>query len=224
MKGGKNATTAKKHAFRLLDVARRIEPATPGESSELPAGVLSQLKDSCTHIEETHRIFRKWGFDQKLPHNNRMNILLLDPTGNGETLAAEFVAANLDMPLYVIDLGTLINKYIGETAKGLEGIFDSEESRKAILFFGEADALFGKRSHTSDASDHYANAETEYLLQRLEQFPGIVIVASRLYRSQIVDFASRMPYVIEFPTAADEPGQKSFGKVLRGFRRVLGKV
>ena len=223
-KVGKGGTAAKKKASQLQEVARHIELEVPWENSTLPQTVLVQLKEFCIYAKETQRIFRRWGFDQRLPHINGLSVLFSDPTGSGKTSAAEFIASKLKMPLYGINLSTLAGEFIGETEKGLGQIFDSAETSNVILFFDEVEVLFGKRTPQSDAPDQCINPVIAYLLERLEQFSGIVILATRLHQSLAVNSTLGMRFLVEFPTPANEAKKKPLDAVLRGFKRVLGKV
>lgn len=114
-------------------------------------------------------------------------------------MAAEVLAGELGLELYKIDLSTVVSKYIGETEKNLSRIFQEAEDSNAVLFFDEADALFGKRSEVKDAHDRYANIEINYLLQRMEEFEGLVILATNLRRNIDEGFFRRMHVAVEFP-------------------------
>ena len=119
--------------------------------------------------------------------------------GTGKTLAAEVIAGELGLDLYVIDLSTVVDKYVGETEKNLEKIFVEAEGVNGVLFFDEADALFGKRSEVSDARDRYANVEIAYLLQRMETFDGLAVLASNLRANIDEAFARRLSLMVDFP-------------------------
>src|SRR5581483_672071 len=119
--------------------------------------------------------------------------------GTGKTMAAEVIAHELGLDLYQIDLSRVVSKYVGETEKNLDRVFAEAETSNAILFFDEADALFGKRSEVKDAHDRYANIEVSYLLQKLEEHDGAVILASNLSKNIDDAFARRMHYVVDFP-------------------------
>jgi SpoVK/Ycf46/Vps4 family AAA+-type ATPase len=119
--------------------------------------------------------------------------------GTGKTMAAEVIAAELGLDLYKIDLSGIISKYIGETEKNLEQIFNEAQSSNAILFFDEADAIFGKRSEVKDAHDRYANIEVSYLLQRMEAYDGITILATNLRANLDDAFTRRLQFVVDFP-------------------------
>jgi len=133
-----------------------------------------------------------------------VSALFTGEPGTGKTMAAEVVAADLGLDLYVIDLSSVVDKYIGETEKNLERIFAGAEGVNGVLFFDEADALFGKRSEVSDAHDRYANLEVAYLLQRMERFDGLAILATNLRANLDEAFARRLSLLVEFtrPDAA----------------------
>ena len=122
----------------------------------------------------------EWGFDRKLSLGKGVNALFAGPSGTGKTMAAEIIANELRLDLYRIDLAGVVSKYIGETEKNLDRVFRAAESANAILFFDEADALFGKRSEVRDSHDRYANIEISYLLQKMEEYDGIAILATNL--------------------------------------------
>ncbi len=128
-----------------------------------------------------------------------LNVLFAGPSGTGKTMAAEIMAGELGLDLYKIDLSTVVSKYIGETEKNLARIFSEAETSNAILFFDEADALFGKRSEVRDAHDRYANIEISYLLQRMEEYDGMVILATNLRKNLDDAFVRRMHFTVEFP-------------------------
>jgi SpoVK/Ycf46/Vps4 family AAA+-type ATPase len=125
--------------------------------------------------------------------------LFAGPSGTGKTLAAEVIASELGVDLYEVDLATVVDKYIGETEKHLDRIFDEAERVNGVLFFDEADALFGKRSDVRDAHDRYANVEVAFLLQRMERFDGVAVLASNLRANVDEAFLRRLDLVIEFP-------------------------
>lgn len=111
---------------------------------------------------------------------NGVSCLFAGPPGTGKTMAAQIMSSMLELPLYRVDLSQVVDKYIGETEKKLETIFSLAEKSNTILFFDEADAIFGKRSEVKEAKDRYANTEVSYILQRIEEYDGIVILATNL--------------------------------------------
>jgi SpoVK/Ycf46/Vps4 family AAA+-type ATPase len=126
-------------------------------------------------------------------------MLFAGPSGTGKTMAAEIIANELKLDLYKIDLSSIVSKYIGETEKNLDRIFSEGRTSNAILFFDEADALFGKRSEVRDSHDRYANIEISYLLQKMDEYEGIVILATNLRKNMDEAFTRRMHYALEFP-------------------------
>ena len=126
-------------------------------------------------------------------------MLFVGPSGTGKTMAAEIIAGELGLDLYKIDLSGVVSKYIGETEKNLSTIFQEAEQSNAILFFDEADAIFGKRSEVKDAHDRYANIEVNYLLQKMEEYEGITILASNFPKNFDDAFTRRLRFIVGFP-------------------------
>ncbi len=165
----------------------------------LPENQKTQLKEICDQVKHRARVFEDWGFDNILSYGKGLSALFSGPPGTGKTLAAEVIAHALELDLYKMDLSTLVSKYIGETEKNLSKVFKEAQTSNAILFFDEADALFGKRTEVSDAHDRYANIETSYLLQKMEEYEGIVILATNLRDNMDEAFTRRIRFIIEFP-------------------------
>jgi SpoVK/Ycf46/Vps4 family AAA+-type ATPase len=136
---------------------------------------------------------------RKLSMGKGINVLFSGPPGTGKTMAAEVIAHALELDLYKIDLSQIVSKYIGETEKNLDRIFTAAHCANAILFFDEADALFGKRSEVKDAHDRHANIEVGYLLQKMEEYEGMAILATNFRQNMDEAFARRMQAIIEFP-------------------------
>ena len=165
----------------------------------LPVDSTQQLHEICEQVRHRARVFEAWEFDRKLSLGKGLNALFCGPSGTGKTMAAGIVARELGLDLYKIELSGVVSKYIGETEKNLARVFDEAEATSAILFFDEADALFGKRSEVKDAHDRYANVETSYLLQRMEEYEGISILATNLRRNMDDAFVRRIAFVVQFP-------------------------
>jgi SpoVK/Ycf46/Vps4 family AAA+-type ATPase len=140
-----------------------------------------------------------WGFDATLSGGKGLHALFAGPPGTGKTLAAEVVAGALGRRLWRIDLSQMVSKYIGETEKNLARVFSAVDSAEAVLFFDEADALFGKRSEVKDAHDRYANQEISYLLQQMDEFEGVAVLATNLARNLDEGFVRRLQFFVEFP-------------------------
>jgi SpoVK/Ycf46/Vps4 family AAA+-type ATPase len=183
----------------LMALARIIEPRYTWNDIVLPEDALTQLQEICQRVAFRHRVLGEWGFDRKLALGKGVTVLFAGPSGAGKTMAAEILANELGLDLYKIDLSGVVSKYIGETEKNLERIFVAAENANAILFFDEADALFGKRSEVSDAHDRYANIEISYLLQRMEEYDGIAILATNLRQNLDDAFIRRTAFTIHFP-------------------------
>jgi hypothetical protein len=170
----------------------------------LPRATLERVRDIVGAIRFRTRVYAEWGFERHLGHRVGLAALFAGPSGTGKTMTAGIIAADVGLDLYRIELSGVVSKYIGETEKNLDKIFAAARSANAILFFDEADALFGKRSEVKDAHDRYANVEVAYLLQKLESHPGVVILATNLARNLDAAFSRRLHYVVEFPKP-DEP-------------------
>jgi SpoVK/Ycf46/Vps4 family AAA+-type ATPase len=170
----------------------------------LPKEQLDQLAAICSHARHASVVYGEWCFERRLSLGKGLNVLFTGPPGTGKTMAAEVIAAELGVALLKIDLSQIVSKYIGETEKNLRQLFDQATSANAILFFDEADALLGKRSDVKDAHDRYANTETAYLLQKMEEFAGIAILATNLRQNMDDAFTRRMRFIVEFPFPEDE--------------------
>ncbi len=157
-----------------------------------------QLESIAARVKYRGLVHREWGFGEKLSRGKGLNVLFTGPSGVGKTMAAEVLAKALSLTLFQIDLSTVVSKYIGETEVHLSSIFREAERSQCLLFFDEADSLFGKRTEVKDAHDRYANLEVNYLLQRIEQYDGIVVLATNLQRNLDEAFLRRMHEVIDF--------------------------
>lgn len=183
----------------LSALAQRIEPVRTWSDLVLPADQMEQLNEICTRVACSQRVLDEWGFAAKLSHARGCTALFSGPSGTGKTMAAEVLAHALGLDLYRIDLASVVSKYIGETEKNLDVIFAAAQDSNAILFFDEADALFGKRSEVRDSHDRYANLEISYLLQRMEQLDGVAILATNLRANLDDAFVRRLQFAVHFP-------------------------
>lgn len=191
----------------LHDMARKIEPKYCWQDIILPTDLLEQLREIYNYVKYYYKVYSDWGFEKKLSLGKGLNVLFSGPSGTGKTMAAEIIAHELQLDLYKIDLSTIVSKYIGETEKNLNRIFKEGQASNAILFFDEADAIFGKRSEVKDAHDRYANIEIAYLLQKMEEYDGMVVLATN-FRKNIDDaFSRRMHFTLDFPIP-NEPDRK----------------
>jgi AAA+ superfamily predicted ATPase len=183
----------------LAALTRKIEPVYTWDDIVLPDDTLTQLREICQWVAHRQRVLGEWGFDRKLSLGKGVTALFAGPSGTGKTMAAEIIANELGLDLYKIDLSGVVSKYIGQTEKNLDGIFTAAEHANAILLFDEADALFGKRSEVRDSHDRYANIEISYLLQKMEEYDGIAILATNLRQNLDESFVRRMAFTVHFP-------------------------
>jgi SpoVK/Ycf46/Vps4 family AAA+-type ATPase len=177
--------------------AQRLDTSLGWEDLVLHPGTQRQLQELRSFIDHGDTLLHEWGMAARLRPGFRA--LFYGPPGTGKTLSAALLGKLTGREVYRIDLSLVVSKYIGETEKNLSRIFDRAEHRDWILFFDEADALFGKRSETKDAHDRYANQEVSYLLQRVETFNGMVILASNLRDNVDPAFLRRFEAVVYFP-------------------------
>jgi MoxR-like ATPase len=183
----------------LAGLADRIEPTATWDDLVAPDDVVRSLREVADQVAHRTRVYDDWGFGPRLARGRGITALFSGQSGTGKTLAAEIVAAHLDLELYRVDLAGVVSKYIGETEKNLRSVFDAAERCGAVLFFDEADALFGRRTEVRDSHDRYANIEVDYLLQRMEAYRGLAILATN--RRQALDraFLRRLRFLVEFP-------------------------
>jgi len=184
---------------KLSALASKIKKTYTWDMLVLPSDQMSQMREICNQVKFRAVVYEKWGFERRLSLGKGLNVLFSGPPGSGKTMAAEVIANELGLEIYKIDVSQVVSKYIGETEKNLSGIFAEAETSNAILFFDEADALFGKRSEVKDAHDRYANVEISYLLQRMEEYKGIVILATNLNQNIDDAFLRRLHFNIAFP-------------------------
>jgi hypothetical protein len=184
---------------RLDALAQRIEPRAGWDDLVLPADQLAMLRQIVDQVRQRRRVYDDWGYAARMSRGLGITSLFTGESGTGKTMAAEVLAADLALNLYRIDLSAVVSKYIGETEKNLRQLFDAAEQGGAVLLFDEADALFGKRSEVKDSHDRYANIEVNYLLQRIESFSGLAILATNLKAALDSAFLRRMRFVVRFP-------------------------
>jgi len=188
-----------KSRHNLSALASKIIPKYKWGDIVLPKDQMEQLHDICNYVEHYHTVYTGWGFDRKLSLGKGLNVLFVGQSGTGKTMAAEIIASELGLDIYKIDLSMVVSKYIGETEKNLDRIFQEGRTSNAILFFDEADALFGKRSEVRDSHDRYANIEIAYLLQKMDEYDGVVVLSTNLGKNMDEAFTRRMHFSLEFP-------------------------
>ena len=187
-------------ASRGLDaMAERIAPRFSWDDIVVPDDIAGDLKAIAAQVRHRATVYGDGGFGRKLVRGRGVSAMFAGPSGVGKTMAAEVIARELDLNLYRIDLSQVISKYIGETEQNLRRVFDAAEAGGAVLFFDEADALFGKRSEVKDSHDRYANIEISYLLQRMETYSGLAILATNLKSHIDTAFLRRLRFVIDLP-------------------------
>ena len=192
--GARHASSSK-----LGELAQRLPPGYRWRDLVLPDRPLELLQGISAYLRHRDRVLSDWGYEKTVARTQGLKVLFAGESGTGKTMAAQVLAAELGLEIFRVDLATIVSKYIGETEKNLERIFGAADGSNAILFFDEADALFGKRSEVSDSHDRYANIEVAYLLQRMEAYPGAVILATN-FKLNIDDaFLRRLDFVIDFP-------------------------
>ena len=183
----------------LSMLAQAITPRYTWNDLILPDDPLAQLREIVTAVRSRAQVLEGWGLGRKLASSLGVTVLFAGPPGTGKTMAAQIIAGELGLSLYRIDLSSVVSKYIGETEKNLAEVFSQAEASNAILFFDEADALFGKRSEVRDSHDRYANVEISYLLQRMEAYDGVTILATNLRSNLDEAFTRRLQYAVDFP-------------------------
>lgn len=184
---------------KLGTLARKITPIHSWNDIVLPENLLRQLHEICQRVVHRSTVLGDWGFGRKLSLGKGINALFAGPSGTGKTMATEILANELGIDLYKIDLSGVVSKYIGETEKNLDRVFEAAEDANAILFFDEADSLFGKRSEVRDSHDRYANIEISYLLQKMEEYEGLAILATNLKANLDESFTRRLSFTVHFP-------------------------
>lgn len=184
---------------QLDGLAQRVETSAGWDALVLPEQQMKTLRAIATQVRNRSRVYGSWGFASSTSRGLGITVLFAGVSGTGKTTAAEVLAHELKLDLYRIDLSQVVSKYIGETEKSLRRIFDAAEDGGSLLFFDEADALFGKRTEVKDSHDRYANIEVSYLLQRMEQYRGLAVLATNMKQSLDTAFLRRIRFVIHFP-------------------------
>ena len=192
------AAARRQSGHELAKLARLIEPHYEQEDLRLPPDSKEQLLEIVQRVELREKVLEDMGFGEKHVRGRGVTVLFAGPPGTGKTMAAEVLANELGLDLYRIDLSSVISKYIGETEKNLERIFQAAQNANAVLFFDEADALFGKRSEVRDSHDRYANIEISYLLQKMEDYDGVAILATNLRQNLDESFIGRLTVTVSF--------------------------
>jgi ATPase family associated with various cellular activities (AAA) len=184
---------------RIGELATRLEPAFGWDDLVVPDRQREVLGSISSYLRHRDLVLSEWGYERAVARDQGLKVLFAGESGTGKTMAGQVLAHDLGLDLFRIDLATIVSKYIGETEKNLDRIFDAADGSNAILFFDEADALFGKRSEVRDSHDRYANIEVAYLLQKMESYAGAVILATNFRQNLDEAFLRRLDFVIDFP-------------------------
>lgn len=179
--------------------AVRIHSPYTWEDLVLPPKQKGLLRDACNQVDYREQVYEEWGMERKVAYGRGVSVIFYGPPGTGKTMGAQVMANELNMELYKVNMASVMSKYVGDSEKRLEQIFEQGRKSQSILFFDEADVLFGKRSETKDAQDKYANASTAYLLQKVEEYEGILILATNFLQNFDNAFCRRFKFIIEFP-------------------------
>jgi len=199
---------------RLGRLAQHLEPKATWNDIVLPAEQVDLLRQIAGEVRQRHKVYEEWGFAGKMNRAFGISALFLGERGTGKTIAAEVIANELCLDLYRVHLSSVVSKYIGETEKNLRRVFDAAEEGGAILLFDEADALFEKRSEIQDSDDRFANLEISYLLQRMEEFTGLAILATNTKGTLDPAFLRRLRFVVKFPVPGFEERRSIWEKAL----------
>jgi SpoVK/Ycf46/Vps4 family AAA+-type ATPase len=193
-------SSALNHARPALDqLAQAITPRVGWDDIALPEREVAQMRQIAAQVRNRSVVYDDWRFRDRLSRGLGISVLFAGDSGTGKTMAAEALAHELGLLLYRIDLSGVVSKFIGETEKNLRKLFDAADDGGAILFFDEADALFGKRSEVKDSHDRYANIEINYLLQRMESYRGLAILTTNMKSSLDPAFVRRLRFIVNFP-------------------------
>ncbi|WP_405749568.1 ATP-binding protein [Streptomyces sp. NBC_00012] len=196
------------------ELGRRIEPEAGWDDLVLHERQTAVLREIVAHVRQRAKVHQEWGFAGTLRRGLGVTALFAGGSGTGKTLAAEVMARELGLDLFVIDLSQVVSKYIGETEKNLRKVFDAAERGGALLLFDEADALFGKRSEVKDSHDRYANLEVSYLLMRMEAYRGLAILTTNMKKALDTAFMRRIRFVVDFPFPAEHERAEIWRRVL----------
>jgi len=207
------------HACRVTarvgmeQLAQRVEAKATWEQLVLPGDQTALLQQIAEQVRCRHRVYEDWGFRQRMNRGMGISALFAGESGTGKTMAAEVIANTLGLDLFRIDLSAVVSKYIGETEKNLRKLFEAAQDSGAIVFFDEADALFGKRSEVKDSHDRYANIEINFLLQQMESYQGLAILASNMKASLDKAFVRRLRFIVDFPFPGREQRLEIWQKI-----------
>lgn len=189
---------------RMGKRAVRIKPAFTFDQLVLPAKQKDRLREACSQKKFQHKVYGEWGFEALNVYGIGLSMVFYGPPGTGKTMAAQVIARELGLELYKVELTSIYSKYIGETEKNLDAIFEQARRSQIILFFDEADILFSKRTEIKDSHDKYSNMEAAYLLQKMEAYEGVTILATNYVENFDPAFNRRIKFMVNFPFPEEE--------------------
>lgn len=198
---------------KMRQLADPIQPSFTWDDLMLEQSQIDLLQQMCDRIRYRWKVNEDWGFNRKIPYGRGVSVCLYGPPGTGKTMTAQVLAREFGLDAYRVDMSRIMDKYIGETEKKLAELFDAARDSNAILFFDEADVLFAKRSQVNDSKDKYANAETAYLLQRMEQHAGVSILATNAAQNFDEAFKRRISFMINIPMPSEETRKRLWQSV-----------
>ena len=201
---------------KLGDLASRVPAAFTWDDVVMPEPQKRLMKQACGHIRHKVQVYSRWKFGEKVQYGRGLSILFAGAPGTGKTMCAQVIANQLNMEMYKINLSQIVSKYIGETEKNLRAVFTEARNANCILFFDECDALFGKRSEVKDAHDRNANVEVAYLLQQIEEYDGVCILATNLIGNIDAAFMRRITYVVRFPFPEADMREQIYRRTIPG--------
>jgi hypothetical protein len=199
---------------RLAELASRLDSPFGWDDLVIADRQLEVLRSISAYLRHRDLVLSGWGYEKTVARTQGIKVLFAGESGTGKTMAGQVLARDLGLDLFRLDLATVVSKYIGETEKNLDRVFSAAEGSNAILFFDEADALFGKRSEVRDAHDRYANIEVAYLLQKMEGYPGAVILATNFRQNMDDAFLRRLDVVVDFPFPEPDDRERIWRLVL----------
>lgn len=209
--------------FSMGSKATRLDPLYTWDDLVLPKLQKNLLLTACNQVRYKYIVYQKWGFQDKMSYGKNVSMLFTGSPGTGKTMAAQVVSNELGLDVYKIELATVVSKYVGETEKNLNEIFQQAKKSQVILFFDEADVLFSKRTEVKDSSDKYSNMEAAFLLQKMEEYDGVTILATNYIQNFDEAFKRRIKFVIDFPFPNQEQRHQLWQKVFPS-RLPLGEL
>jgi SpoVK/Ycf46/Vps4 family AAA+-type ATPase len=204
------------NAASLERLARRIVPAVGWDDLVLPSSTVDQIRELAARARHRDQVLSDWRMRPGGGRGRGITALFAGDSGTGKTMSAEVIAGELGLDLYAINLATVVDKYVGETEKNLDRLFTEAAGVNGVLLFDEADAIFGKRSEVRDAHDRYANIESAFLLQRMESFDGLAVLATNLRANLDEAFTRRLDAVVDFPIPDDRLRRALWERCLGG--------